>query len=498
MDCSKCGHVNPDTTRTCILCGQDWEGATPAKEKVPVGRIILFSVVLAVLLILSIMSVIASYIAVVFLTIYLTKNIVNVIKKGRGKLKYFVIPIFVFSDIFLICTLVWRLDAPPIPDDYTVSDLRTGGVTAKESFRTLSSLADKHEKTPEGIGIGLSQDEIGVIRNIYSAINNEPNSREAFIIRELWEKAATGRATIHKLNGYEEIADLTESDMHAIIGFLGNLKDMAILYNLHVKFECQEGDTTIPVREIIEFDSVVRKLSINARSLITKLVCYGCLGINIETANYIINNPKASQEDIELLAGHFEPVADEVLSLRNSFISEYITNTQGVREMLFEKLPFMRYIRNGPIKWNSTFRVCRNYWDELIESVEGPDGSSTSPLSAWPEIYPDLGPVVMNEDGEFTCYYESYNPVGVKILQMMLPALGKIIEQKTISKVRDDIFQIMLHARLGREVGLKALAYSDEYVIDKDQNIIFSCGPDGQAYSEDDIKLSFDPVVVEF
>ena len=59
--------------------------------------------------------------------------------------------------------------------------------------------------------------------------------------------------------------------------------------------------------------------------------------------------------------------------------------------------------------------------------------------------------------------------------------------------VRADLLQIVLNKRLGKDVSLKARAYSDEYIVDVENKKIFSPGPDGKAGTKDDIKLRINP-----
>ncbi|GAI51337.1 unnamed protein product [marine sediment metagenome] len=45
-------------------------------------------------------------------------------------------------------------------------------------------------------------------------------------------------------------------------------------------------------------------------------------------------------------------------------------------------------------------------------------------------------------------------------------------------------------------MSLKARAYGDEYIIDVEKKRIFSPGPDGEADTKDDIKLTINPEVL--
>jgi len=65
-------------------------------------------------------------------------------------------------------------------------------------------------------------------------------------------------------------------------------------------------------------------------------------------------------------------------------------------------------------------------------------------------------------------------------------------------KIKDDLLQIVLNKRLGKEVDLKARAYSDEYIVDLENKKIFSPGPDEIPHTDDDIFLVINPEVLEW
>ena len=62
--------------------------------------------------------------------------------------------------------------------------------------------------------------------------------------------------------------------------------------------------------------------------------------------------------------------------------------------------------------------------------------------------------------------------------------------------VQDDLLQIVLNKRLGKDVSLKARAYSDEYIVDVENRKILSPGPDGKVGTKDDIELAINPQVL--
>ena len=84
------------------------------------------------------------------------------------------------------------------------------------------------------------------------------------------------------------------------------------------------------------------------------------------------------------------------------------------------------------------------------------------------------------------------------ILRAFLPAWERIFEINTKVQIHDDLLQIVLNKRMGKEVDLKARAYSEEYIIDIEKKRILSPGVDGEIGTKDDIKLMINPEVLNF
>ncbi len=81
---------------------------------------------------------------------------------------------------------------------------------------------------------------------------------------------------------------------------------------------------------------------------------------------------------------------------------------------------------------------------------------------------------------------------------MLLPGYGSVKKCQTRVHVLDDLFGIVINARLGREIDLTARAYSDNYIIDLERKLIYSPGRDREAFTDDDIHLSINPDVIGF
>jgi len=513
MQCPKCGTENPDDAKICDSCSCTLTSTTATdstrKTKPTIKAVLLhglgIGILYFILILLSTVSTVVLLLTVIVTILNAIKTVTS-FKITKVPLKFRSFPIRTFlisSNVLLVWLLLLSIDASPIPNDYTVADLRSAPADCAHSYELLNSLADKEDHdSNDAPAIGLSEQDIIVISELKEVINEADWTKISQILEEkaddinrAWENGKKGREIINELNKFGEIADLTEPNFGAYNGFLTNLRELGFLHRAYVRLQTQQGSTQIAAGQLIKFDSVIRKLSINARDTFTKLWCYKLLGIDIQTANFIINNPKTSQESLELLARHFAPLEIEQTALRNSLITEYLT----FKKILYS-LPYLRrfpQVRNLPfIKRNSTLRVSKNLYNKLIYADERKQATESEQLSVWPWIYPDLGPV--NLEDPFPWYYRRYNPVGSMLLEVTSPALVRIFEIKTNLEVQCDLFQIVLNKRLGKEINLKARAYSDEYIIDVENKKIFSPGPDGKPHTEDDIKLIINPDVLGF
>ncbi len=135
-------------------------------------------------------------------------------------------------------------------------------------------------------------------------------------------------------------------------------------------------------------------------------------------------------------------------------------------------------------------RLYRNFYDDWINTIQGQTNVSGERLTVWPDIYPLAEPSMwFSHRHPMPLLYRCYNPLAVRVGIFY----RKDLERAPTTGILDDLFQIMLNKRLGKEVNLKARAYSDEYIIDVEGKKIFSPGPDGKPDTKDDIKLSINP-----
>jgi hypothetical protein len=419
---------------------------------------------------------------------------------------------------------LWCVDAPPISDDYTIVDLRSAPEECEGSYEILASLADKNDVDPNcAPAIGLSASDIVMLEetcNILKAgdysntVISQTIKNKAESISQAWQNAEKGRAVISVFDNYPEIADLTETSFWVEDGFTQNLQRLVQIYHLHIFLQSEIGNEEDAIAELLELDSVLRKLSVNARTMITKLVCYAGFVYNINSTNFIANNPNTARGSLEFLAGHFSRLADEQVSLRNAFICEYLMFKDMVEGLTTDKrrLSYLEelhilypYVSRSAImlKPNSSLRLYRKYCDRCITASEQLEKSMPSMLSVWPRFCSFMPEVSFDEKFEgilapyvVPWYYLCYNLNGSVLISLMQPAYKGVIRRKASIQVHDDLWQIVLNQRLGKDFSLKARAYSDEYIIDIEKKLIFSPGPDGKAYTKDDIKLAINPQVL--
>lgn len=403
--------------------------------------------------------------------------------------------------IWIGACVVWSLDAAPIPNDYTIADLRSAPSDCAQSYQHLKTLLGTELDVSENSAIVSEEDlkmlneftetiNSGNLSEIVDALNNNKDR-----ILQAWTNSRSARDLISELNLFSEIADLTEPNVNADMLSITNLIGLARLYQAYAYLEIQQDSVETLTHKLIEFDSFVRKFSPNARPLIAKLVCFICISRNMATANTIVNSPTVSRETVQLLADRFKPLTNEHTSFKNPIMFEYLFLKEGITSEFGGRV----FECNPLFKVNSTLRLYKNTCDEWLAIIQGREESDTPKLSVWPLKPLDRLPVSISSQGRVPCYYKCYNPLGSVLIRMMTgPRLENIVIKVEAIKVQDDLLQIVLNKRLGKEISLKARAYSDEYIIDVENKKIFNPGPDGQPHTEDDIKLIINPEVLGF
>ncbi len=424
------------------------------------------------------------------------------IRRSGGTLrgKYIALAGMNVSIVFMcIFYILWSRDAPPIPNDYTVADLRSAPAECAESFEILKTLIDEDWNTPGHPAIGLSDGDIHMISEIREVLQKGTEAEIARILTDdckdieaAWAGSKKARDVIHRLNEFPEIADLSEPGIGSKTMRWHNLIELAQLYEVYAHLQTEQGDIHDFTVELIELDSVFRKLCLNVRLFVERLICLKCLETDIDTANVIVNDLSTSGKTIELLAKQFKPLTREQLSRRNGLLSEYLL----MKSIVLEISRASRADKTHFLKTNSTLRVYKNYCEGWLAAMGQGADVTRARLSAWPNYYPFGEPNPLSTWGMFPLIYRCYNPLGTQCMSRFGFFRKVDFGTRFVTPVQNDLFQIVLNKRLGQEVSLKALAYSDEYVVDVVNKKIFSPGPDGKAGTKDDITLRINPEVL--
>jgi ribosomal protein L40E len=503
MLCPKCNAEIPDDATICPKCSST---LTENKEKQtePKAKQSLLAILSALLAGLAAFMSIFAHPLLAF-TIALLGFIsavasIKQIKHSKRKIigKTLAVAVCIFIAVHMLFIGYWRIDAPPIIDDYFIDHVRSAPTEYQQSYELLNSIADINEHIEGSPAIGFSIEDINNLDEIYKMLKAKNGDETLVFLKDnsqkihlLWNHSEKGRIVINKLNDTPEIADLMEPWLDSDIPYVKNFRDIVHLYRIYASLQSINDNELIAIDELNKLNNVTKKISINARSLVSKLVCYACFSLNIRTANFILNNSQLSQDSTLLLSDYFSPISKETLSLRNPIIFEYLTCKNELGKIYNNTK--IKYSHIPLLKYNSTLRFYKNQCERWLAFDE--NLKNFEKISVWPSIYPQI-PVELDQNDKCPWYYSLYNPIGSNLISILIPAIDRILVIKTRTEIYDDLLQIVLNLRLGREVNLKARAYSDEYIIDIENKKILSPGPDGEVNTEDDIFLPINPQVL--
>ena len=499
MKCPLCGTEFEGVVEQCFTCGWDF-AENPADYRPRISKLAIFTLILGILCLFTLyLSLLAT---VIIGAIALRK-----IRKSRGKLTGeriamagILIPLLSLPIIPAIGYAIWSKDAGPVPNEFTEADFLQVRSENEVTYSILCQLNDGKDDPNGAPAIGLNKEDVVLLENLWETFSESEDIQSQFEsirkhaedIQYLWNQSSKGHSIITELSSYDEIADLTEvfADLDSDVPYNRDIKLLLEINVLHSLLLLENGDDLQACRELIVFDTMVRKQGIFARSMILKLICYAIFSHDIKAANLMANHPDISKEGVHLLRSQFSPLSDEEVSLGNSIIHEYLMD-KNVMENLSETVNTPLYKQNSSYRYLDGF--CRNW----ILKDKGQKPNVYCPVSVWPweKPYPQISLEIgrIMTAGEL---YDLYNPIGTLYVETMLPAVDRIFEIKEKILIWDDLLQWVLAKRMGQEGSLKSRAYSDEYTVDIEKGLVFSVGPDGEAYTNDDVKLRINPEVL--
>jgi len=521
MRCPRCGTENDADATLCSGCSFELDNEfiqtlaeeTQKSRRARLLRLVNYGGVLAVLATtcsFSLVSFAVSGVTVVFVLpvlIYRDFRARRFKKRGQAVEPNLGIELTIlcYNCLALGLSLLAGMDAPPIPNDYTQADLLYPGPQYDVTWELLNSL-DGHSDRPGYSALGLSPADANDVKRVH--IEGSMQDIDAMLqhamthsetIQRLWKKLTDMRHIIASLAEYDQVTDLSEpafASFEDAPAFLKDVRMLSEMYLVHVLDATARNQLGPAVEAMADLHDVFRRLSVNTRLIVSKLVCYGVLSRNLHGLNVVVSQPHVPDEMLLLIEERFGPLTDEEIRLTNCLKGEYlmINNVfaKMVQDLRHEKGAMVAHFTRHIVKMNSSKRLLRNHIDALIAEEMGL--APPEPLSVWPSIYP-LIRVDLDEEGNFPFYYWIWNPAGLAV-GPMLAAHDKVATTKTRVAIQDDLFHIVLAARLGRPYSLKARAYSDEYVIDVERRMIYSPGPDGEPFTKDDITLPINPEVL--
>ncbi|KPK42577.1 MAG: hypothetical protein AMJ65_07450 [Phycisphaerae bacterium SG8_4] len=493
MKCPKCGNENPDNVWICGSCRHVLRDNVCVNAKT--SKLAIISLALGILSVL--LFVLAGIPAIVV-------GIISIVRIGRsgGMLRgKRIATAGVVTSVVLMGAffLLWSLDAPPIPNDYTLTDIHSAPPECAESFEILKTLVKEELDHPGAPAIGLTQQDVDMSGEIRAVIEEGAAAEISEIlgdyskdIERVWANMEQARYAIGRLDAFAEIADLTELTAHYKVMRMSNLLELARFYKVYAFLKIEQRNVEVLTADLIELDSVLRKLSVNARTLFAKLICLLAMKENIETVNAIVNDAGTVIKTVELLSEHFVPFTDEHMSLRSSVLSEYLFLKSSISKAMGSNA-----IAKTPLfKRNSTLRLHRNHLEDWLNTQCHLGNARSDRLSVWPDIYPFDEHDPLQEHSLLSFIYRCYNPLGSRAMGTAGFFRGADPARTTHTLVKDDLLQIVLKKRLGKEVSMKARAYGEEYIVDIDNRKILSPGPDGKTDTKDDIALPINPEVL--
>ncbi|MBN1268926.1 MAG: hypothetical protein JXB04_05020 [Kiritimatiellae bacterium] len=385
------------------------------------------------------------------------------------------------------------VDAPPIENDYTMEAVLSTGDDVRPSHEALLTFRRG------GRELEVNTDAICMIATPEEAL---PLADK---IEDLWQQVADGRDYIRGLDTFDLIADLTPETpvgMDTPLPSYKSLRAIAQTYLAHALLKTAQGDSQEGCRELAQLHSVMRKGLRHMSLIISKMIWLAIARGDIEKAHAIATHPQCTPEALRILKEAFPPLTAEDVSLRRSFLAEYIwtrTVCQGlgtrpwqipeffkmVRVVSLEEtaVPWMKNLRRYveavgfrlTFRPNRTLRDLRKFHDLALEGI-GRRPPDFSAAKAYLEDY--------------TKRPSLRNLGGWTIICIAVPSFERAIEKAEETRIKSELLAVELRERMGEPFNPTSVFSDTRYFKDERTGAWTHAGPDGARGTKDDILLA--------
>jgi hypothetical protein len=370
---------------------------------------------------------------------------------------------------------VWSIDAPPVPNEWTIEDLRSAEPEYNVTWEILNELNKKSFELKDGGGnCSKDAENISVYSKVFSGKDysemRQAVKDNAERIEQLWADAEEARHIINRLSEYEQIASLTEPDLKFFCRFLSPLRQVYLRHIMHSILLVEQGKENQAVDEILKYNDVIKKYSLNSRSLLEMFLCDAILAQEFKLASYICCCGNVSNEQIKRLENQVLKNIDDVIDLKNSFTFEYLFFKEHMD--VYGKLAGLKTQFN---KANSTKRF---YMNNISSYFDEKGGVENKLLDVWPDSYPDILKCEISfpisDLDKLPRRYYLYNPIGSMLVSMLQPTFEKIVEMHDRLKDDHQVLGVVFALRLGDGEAFRKYSRGIEYTVDIDDMVIYA------------------------
>ncbi|MBN2590998.1 MAG: hypothetical protein JXA96_14120 [Sedimentisphaerales bacterium] len=476
MNCPKCKHDNSDDVKICESCGYTFGEYENINKQSKTSKLAVFS------FILSIPTIYISIFTGIPSILYGYKSILK-IRKSQGKLKGKTLAkaAIVVSLVLLALNRVLFMDAAPIRNDYTINYFKTPYLLLPQSYSTLISIgSNTNDHLKDALGIGLSNSDVNNIRLINKIFTNQDLNtisqdilENESTIESIWKKSSLERYTFAMLDQYRKISELPEGlKLGKIPEYNIVLRHLSSIYRAYICLQASKGNYQEALKELKLWDSINKKMSLGSLDVITKQANIASFNLEINAANFIINNADTPTDillELKPLIDSYSPQVHS--SLKYMIIAEYLKFKQSLSKVRYA--PLLRY--------NSTLKLQKNIYERWI-AIEG-DPNKIPELKVWPDFYPDIPAVDYNsQDNKLHWLYRIYNPFGSFMAsKTRLNLFGLyLMKIRLISSM--DMIKIVLNKRLTAQPNPDTFKKVGKYQFNPEKKRIYTIIPDGEEF----------------